>query len=378
MKYAIGILAVTFVLVAPFRLAAQGAITANFPRYNWQPTQAPPGARYVGDQVCASCHPSEVAGQRLTPMARALERVPQCAILHAHPTLAVRLGHYTYHIVTRGGQSFYTVTDGASTFSVPVVWAFGQGQAGQTYVYQHNGSFYESRVSFFNDTQKLDLTMGYSGTRPQNVEEAAGRRMSPDEAHDCFACHSTASVSGSHLQLEKLMPGITCEGCHGPGAEHVAAVKAGRMKSLHIFNPGSLDTNNLSDFCGSCHRSWQQVETMHLQGIVDVRFQPYRLSMSHCFDPSDSRISCLACHNPHKPLQTDPVFYNVKCLACHLVRGDSAHRDRTSARRTAPACPVSRKNCIACHMPKYELPGAHYKFTDHYIRIVRAGEPYPY
>jgi hypothetical protein len=28
-------------------------------------------------------------------------------------------------------------------------------------------------------------------------------------------------------------------------------------------------------------------------------------------------------------------------------------------------------------MPKYELPGAHFKFTDHRIRIVKAGEPYP-
>ena len=28
-------------------------------------------------------------------------------------------------------------------------------------------------------------------------------------------------------------------------------------------------------------------------------------------------------------------------------------------------------------MPKYELPGAHSKFSDHYIRIVKSGEPYP-
>jgi len=28
-------------------------------------------------------------------------------------------------------------------------------------------------------------------------------------------------------------------------------------------------------------------------------------------------------------------------------------------------------------MPQYELPGGHFKFTDHQIRVVRAGEPYP-
>jgi hypothetical protein len=28
-------------------------------------------------------------------------------------------------------------------------------------------------------------------------------------------------------------------------------------------------------------------------------------------------------------------------------------------------------------MPKVEIPGSHFKFTDHYIRIVRSGEKYP-
>jgi hypothetical protein len=28
-------------------------------------------------------------------------------------------------------------------------------------------------------------------------------------------------------------------------------------------------------------------------------------------------------------------------------------------------------------MPKVEVPGTHFKFTDHRIRIARAGEPFP-
>lgn len=28
-------------------------------------------------------------------------------------------------------------------------------------------------------------------------------------------------------------------------------------------------------------------------------------------------------------------------------------------------------------MPKVELPGGHAQFTDHNIRVVKAGEPYP-
>lgn len=374
MKRALVILLAVVGLAVAVRLAGQDAITANFPRHDWQPTQAPPGAHYVGRQACAQCHAQEAAQQAQTPMGRALERVSDCKILHAHPVLKVRLGRYQYRIVTSGGHSTYTVTDGVSTFSTPIAWAFGQGEAGQTYVYERAGRFYESRVSFFNDTQSLDLTLGYTGTNPHNVEEAAGRLTSPDEAKDCFSCHATAAVSAGKLQLDKLTPGISCEGCHGPGADHIKAVQAGDLRNLHIFNPGRLDTQDLSDFCGSCHRSWQEVEMEHLQGVVDVRFQPYRLELSQCFSPIDPRISCLACHDPHRQLQTNPAYYDAKCLACHLLRGEIV---KTSARKMAPACPVSDKNCVTCHMPKYELPGAHYKFTDHYIRVVRAGAPYP-
>jgi formate-dependent nitrite reductase cytochrome c552 subunit len=39
---------------------------------------------------------------------------------------------------------------------------------------------------------------------------------------------------------------------------------------------------------------------------------------------------------------------------------------------------VASERCVSCHMPKVELPGAHFKFTDHRIRIARQGEVYPY
>jgi formate-dependent nitrite reductase cytochrome c552 subunit len=38
---------------------------------------------------------------------------------------------------------------------------------------------------------------------------------------------------------------------------------------------------------------------------------------------------------------------------------------------------VAKANCASCHMPKVNLPGGHMSFTDHEIRIVKPGEPYP-
>jgi hypothetical protein len=106
-------------------------------------------------------------------------------------------------------------------------------------------------------------------------------------------------------------------------------------------------------------------------GPVNLRFQPYRLENSRCFDGADPRISCLGCHNPHQNLVHDETYYDGKCLACHAAGA------KPTSNGQGKTCPVAKAKCASCHMPKLEAPGAHQKFTDHEIRIVRANEPYP-
>jgi len=52
-------------------------------------------------------------------------------------------------------------------------------------------------------------------------------------------------------------------------------------------------------------------------------------------------------------------------------------RAKTSADHPGPACPVGTTKCTSCHMPKIELPDFHHEFTDHRIRTVRKGDPFP-
>ncbi len=101
-------------------------------------------------------------------MTRALETGPNAAILHANPKLTATLGPYSYEIAHSGDRFLYTVTDGKQTLQVPVEWAFGQGTAGQTYVFRREGQWYESRVSYFSALQGLDLTLGAHNNAPQS------------------------------------------------------------------------------------------------------------------------------------------------------------------------------------------------------------------
>ena len=265
----------------------------------------------------------------------------------------------------QGDHSVLTVTDGSESIAVPLLWAFGRGQAGQTYVFEHGGAFYESRVSFYNALGALDLTMGALGSKPQSIAEAAGRRMDSLGARDCFGCHSNGGVSEGKLHLEAMIPGVGCQSCHGAAGKHVEAVLAGDPVAAKLPHLAGLSAEESAELCGKCHRTWSQIALSGPRGAGNVRFQPYRLANSKCYDAADRRIRCTTCHDPHAVLDTNLASYDAKCTACH------------SAALHAKVCRVAKTNCAGCHMPKVDLPGAHASFTDHQIRVARAGDPYP-
>jgi Cytochrome c3 len=327
---------------------------------------APLAVAASSDAVCASCHAREALHFTATPMGHALQTVESCDILKNHPDLQFQEGPYQTRIKRVGDRSIITVTRGAETFSVPILYAFGQGKAGQTYVFELDEVFYESRASFYEALEALDLTIGDIGTKPQTIVEAAGRRLNPGDVSSCFACHSHGGVTGGVLHLESLTPGVGCQSCHGQVVgTHANAMRAGDVAAAKPRRLASLTPEDMSELCGACHRTWSQVAQLGMRGPNTVRFQPYRLTNSKCYDVEDPRIRCTACHDPHGQVNTDLASYDSKCTACH------------STALHAKVCSIAKHDCVTCHMPKTDLPGAHAKFTDHQIRVVRAGEPFP-
>jgi hypothetical protein len=356
---------------------------------DFRPRQEMAGEKFAGHEACASCHAQKSRLQSHTAMAHALVTAAESKVLRSHPRMAFRSGQYSYEISSDGQQSFYSVTDGKQTIREPIFYAFGDGYLAQTFVLRRGDRLYEGRVSYYTGIDGLDWTLGDALNPPPSLEEAFGRDISGDEARNCFSCHGTGAVSNNKLQLENLTPGVTCEACHGPGARHAAAMRSGSGAELYIHNAKHLDPDTLSqEFCGACHRSANTVGMMpDLGGISNVRFQPYRIANSRGHNPNDKHFACTACHDPHVDLQHETALYDSQCTSCHTPRGaapTSAPSRITGAvskravRAAAPkACPIAQDRCLSCHMPKVELPGAHFKFTDHRIRIVRPGERYP-
>jgi hypothetical protein len=343
----------------------------------WWPTKGDASRdSYIGTAACAKCHASKVASQRTNAMAQAATRTGDSEILRQHH-FTFRIGPYNEEIVTKGEKSVLTVSAEASSLSADLLWAFGVGHMGQTYIYQRNSSYYESHLSFYASTQSLNVTPEHSLSVPGNIEDAAGRRLTAAETRRCFGCHTTASVAKDQFDANAAVLGVTCEACHGPGASHAAAMKSGMQEQgeLMMTNLGGLDPVDSVDFCGACHRTWEDVVANGFTGVgvYNVRFAPYRLENSKCWRKPDARLTCVACHDPHQPLEHEAAAYDSHCLQCHVTQAKA----KKDADHPGAACRVSTKNCTSCHMPKIVTPVQHSTFTDHWIRIVVPGKPYP-
>ncbi len=361
-------------------LWAQLSTADHLSEAGFWPTQ--PGSSrgdFVGPAVCATCHSAKAASQQTTPMANTLMRADNSEVLHSHNRMNFSIGRYRYEIQTDVKGSTYSVTDGDQTSTAMLLWAFGTGKVGQSYLFRKSGgNFYEARVTYFDTLQNLNFTPARAIASPKDVDEAMYRPVDAAEIRRCFGCHATAATIGDTFDEKNLMLGVTCEACHGAGVKHVGAAEAARVAGMPdaargtIFNGAQLNPVDAVDLCGACHGTFWDVKLSGAKGVTTVKSQPYRLESSKCWGKGDARLTCVACHNPHEPVRRDPSAYDSVCLGCHTTNGA-----KQAAKHLSRFCSISSKNCVSCHMPKVYVPDMHYKFTDHRIRIAREGDAYP-
>jgi len=346
---------------------------------NWWPRKgtASSGA-YAGASACRQCHADEASTQPRTPMANASYH---SAVSNWGAKLSAATGSsgpYFYRVVPHAHEANLIVSSGNQSITADITWTFGAGVRGQTFILENNGTTYDSQVSSFPGLHDgMAITPGHPPAKAGDLHKALGARLDPQMAARCFGCHTTNSTMNDQFDPQQAIPGIQCESCHGPGLAHVVAANMNLVEDAKalIFSPHSLSPVESVDFCGACHMTPADVAESDFFGPNNVRFQPYRLEKSRCWGVrGDERLVCSACHNPHQPVAHEARFYDQRCLGCHRSSDAQAQNQGASA---PGICPKATANCTTCHMPKYDVPEMHAKFTDHFIRIVRPGEAYP-
>ena len=343
---------------------------------------------FAGKESCARCHRGIAVTAEASSMGRTAMHSASADVLHEHRDLAFQYDRIQYRIETHpengAWKSVFSVAEGGQTNDFPLLWMFGTGRVGQSYLFKKgDGHYFEARVTYFQSRENLGFTPARALRSPADIDIAAGREVGTPELIRCFSCHATAVNIGDNFNEAGLVPGVTCEACHGPGANHVrlmqsSAAAATKEDKDAVYVPSHLSPTESVEFCGSCHGSWWDVKLAHVTGPSTVRSAPYRLVTSKCWGKEgDPRLVCTACHDPHRELVTDVSTYDVACLRCHA---SSAHAGAklqavsSAGGSHAPACPVATSKCASCHMPQVYVPEMQNTFTDHRIRVVRAGE----
>ena len=332
---------------------------------------------YVGDSACLPCHKQQAISYSQTAHHLTSQLPDNNSILGSFkegenilmianpstiddPRLFFKMektpdGYRQSAIAERGQKKL--------THSERIDLVFGSGVRGQTYLYWSGNQLFELPVSYWSDGHQWINSPGYEdGTANFN------RHVDPR----CVECHATyvrplsTDPQTNVFEKDSLISGISCESCHGPGADHLAqetsrSTRPAKPANSSILNPAKFVRDRQVDQCALCHNGTDRKELApafsYLPGrILDQYLGPNPvyvadrqdvhgnqvglLKKSLCYLASPS-MSCSTCHDVHEP-ERAAADHSDRCLTCH--QWQSCGASRTLGIKI-------KQNCIDCHMP---------------------------
>ena len=362
------------------------------------PPPAPPRASggFVGAATCGECHTDRWRGFRQTAHHLTSQAPSNETIRGSFDPPANRLvtGNPELWFEMDAKPAGYFVTahlPGGKTRSERFDVVIGSGKLGQTYLYWRGAAMFELPVSYFSEGAAWRNS---PGTRYKDGTADFDRVIMPR----CLECHATwfgmsPTFAGGFVKDGAVL-GISCERCHGPGAEHVAwhRTHPDSKDAVGITSPADLTPERSLELCGQCHGGVGEMvsapfsyrpgdvlaDHVHMPppdpdappGVHSAN-QLLRLKQSRCFRESP-KMTCATCHDPHVLERGDLALFSKRCLGCHEAKACGMEP------RVGPGIAA---NCVDCHMNRlpihstvFDTPGAklHPTMVDHHVGIDRA------
>jgi tetratricopeptide (TPR) repeat protein len=339
---------------------------------------------YLGSSQCRSCHekfyelwaPSH-HGLAMHPYTQAFAKdnlTPQAE--------EIEIGNAGYRAVTDNGSGFVLEVLSGKETQYPILHVLGGKNVYYFLTKLDRGRLQVLPVAYdLNRKQWFDTAASAVRHFPDRQDQAVHWT---DRAYtfntSCYGCHVSqlvknydAETDSYHTQWKE--PGINCETCHGPAAEHVrvcleAAAKGEEPKEMKlktITQSRGYTAHQVDTACSTCHAKMMPLTAEFVPG--EDFFQHYDLvtlensdyypdgrdlgenytytswRMSPCVQAS--KLDCLYCHTSSGRYRFKGDNANEACTSCHTDKKDQlqahSHHDKGVAQ------------CIQCHMPKTEF-----------------------
>ena len=215
---------------------------------------------------------------------------------------------------------------GDQVFKAVVAYAVGSGRHGITMLAtDEQGIVRELRVSYFAEKQSWGETKGINFA-PREARDHIGMGLSSQAVHHCLQCHTTWFRSIDQNRSGTRGPegedrGIGCERCHGPGLNHVKAVRSG-FPELAIALTSKTPSSVRLKSCAECHAADGSIPVSDPEF---TRAQGTTFLFSRCYTARKDQFGCTTCHDPHRSVETS--IASLRGEVPELPRSDLARLD---------------------------------------------------
>ena len=361
-----------------------------------QAAQADDSAHFVGGKACAGCHAEETARWNESHHAQAMQPATPGTVLGDFAD--AKLDHFGIATTFfRAGDKFMVRTDGpdGSLHDYEITYTFGVSPLQQYLIAMPGGRLQALGIAWDSRPEAQGGQRWYHLYPDRKLPSGDRLHWSGRDQtwnYQCADCHSTNLHKNYDLTTNTYATtwtdvDVSCEACHGPGAQHVKWAKLpatdsaeteqkGLVVSLKPADAGQWEMNPASgiarrteplvsrelDVCAPCHSRRKVIAPAptlggaFLDSYLPALLEPGLYQADGQIDGEvfeygsfvQSRmfhagVTCSNCHEPHGlKLRAEG---NALCAQCHLPAKFDAV-EHTHHETGSPGA-----QCLNCHMP---------------------------